>query len=79
MTSALALPARRSGRPGGPQSWLTGASTRPPKRTSWRATAAFEAFGEVMPEMSEEQAKVEATQAIAYAAANHTEWFWRGA
>ena len=28
--------------------------------------------------MPEEQAKVETNQAIAYAAANHTEWFWDG-
>jgi chemotaxis methyl-accepting protein methylase len=40
--------------------------------------AAFEAFREVLPDMPEEQAKAEANHAIAYAAANHTEWFWRG-
>jgi hypothetical protein len=28
--------------------------------------------------MPKEQAKVETAQAIAYAAANHTAWFWRG-
>jgi hypothetical protein len=28
--------------------------------------------------MSEAQAKMEMTHAIAYAAANHTAWFWRG-
>jgi hypothetical protein len=38
--------------------------------------AAFEAFREVLPEMPEEQAKVEANHAIAFAAANHGEWFW---
>jgi hypothetical protein len=41
--------------------------------------AAFEAFREVLPEMPERQAKIETNQAIAYAAANHTKWFWRGA
>jgi hypothetical protein len=41
--------------------------------------AAFEAFCSVLPEMPEEQAEVETSQAIAYAAANHTEWFWRPA
>jgi hypothetical protein len=28
--------------------------------------------------MPEEQAKLETSQAIAYAAANHTAWFWGG-
>ena len=28
--------------------------------------------------MPEEQAKEEVMHAIAYAAANHTEWFWKG-
>jgi hypothetical protein len=40
--------------------------------------AAFEAFREVLPEMPEQQAKVEANHAIAYAAANHGGWLWRG-
>jgi hypothetical protein len=43
---------------------------------AWRAALA--AFREALPEMPEEQAKQETTQAIAYAAAQHTEWFWRG-
>jgi hypothetical protein len=30
----------------------------------------------VLPDMPEEQAEVETRRAIAYAAANHTEWFW---
>jgi chemotaxis methyl-accepting protein methylase len=55
-------------------------------RREYRATredrfaseAAFEAFREVLPDMPEEQAKVEANHAIAYAATNHTEWFWKG-
>ena len=38
--------------------------------------AAFEAFRGVLPDMPQELAKVETNQAIAYAAANHTEWFW---
>lgn len=38
--------------------------------------AALEAFREVLPEMPEDQAKVETAIAIAYAAANHTKWFW---
>jgi hypothetical protein len=33
---------------------------------------------EVVPDMSEAQAKMEMTHGIAYAAANHTAWFWRG-
>jgi hypothetical protein len=40
--------------------------------------AAFAAFREVLPEMGEAQAKMETTQAIAFAAANHTSWFWGG-
>ena len=40
--------------------------------------AAYAAFREVLPEMPEQQAKLETTHAIAYAAANHTEWFWGG-
>jgi hypothetical protein len=43
---------------------------------AWRA--ALVAFREVLPDVPEEQAKLETTQAIAYAAANHTVWFWRG-
>ena len=31
---------------------------------------------EVLPEMPEEQAKMETTHAIAWAATNHTKWFW---
>jgi hypothetical protein len=40
--------------------------------------AAYAAFREALPEMPEEQAKRETTQAIAYAAAQHTKWFWAG-
>jgi hypothetical protein len=40
--------------------------------------AALAAFREVLPQMPEEQAKLETTHAIAYAAANHTKWFWAG-
>jgi hypothetical protein len=40
--------------------------------------AAYAAFREVLSEMPEEQAKQETTRAIAYAAANHTKWFWGG-
>jgi hypothetical protein len=40
--------------------------------------AALETFRGVLPDLSKEQAKVETTQAIAFAAANHTKWFWRG-
>jgi hypothetical protein len=43
-------------------------------RLAW--PAAYAAFREAVPEMPEEQAKQEASQAIAYAAANHGEWFW---
>jgi hypothetical protein len=45
-------------------------------RLAWQA--AYAAFREVLPEMPAEQAKQETTQAIAYAAANHTAWFWGG-
>jgi hypothetical protein len=45
-------------------------------RLAW--PAAYAAFLEVLPEMPVEQAKVETTHAIAYAAANHTGWFWAG-
>jgi hypothetical protein len=37
--------------------------------------AAYRAFREILPEIPEEQAKRETTQAIAYAAAQHTKWF----
>jgi hypothetical protein len=40
--------------------------------------AAYAAFRELLPDMPEGQAKHETTHAIAYAAANHTVWFWRG-
>jgi hypothetical protein len=40
---------------------------------------AAKAFREVLPNMPEEQAKTETSHAIAYAAANHTEWLWSGA
>jgi hypothetical protein len=45
-------------------------------RLAW--PAAYKAFREVLPEMPEGQAKAETTQVIAYAAANHTAWFWGG-
>jgi hypothetical protein len=45
-------------------------------RLAW--PAAYVAFREVLPEMPEAQAKHETTRAIAYAAANHTAWFWGG-
>jgi hypothetical protein len=45
-------------------------------RLAW--PAAYEAFREALPEMGEAQAKLETIQAIAYAAANHTAWFWTG-
>jgi hypothetical protein len=40
--------------------------------------AAYAAFREMLPRMPEAQAKLETTHAIAYAAANHTKWFWGG-
>jgi hypothetical protein len=43
---------------------------------AWRAALA--AFRELLPEMPEERAKQETSQAIAFAAANHTRWFWGG-
>ena len=43
---------------------------------AWRAALA--AFRETLPEVPEAQAEAETTHAIAYAAANHTAWFWGG-
>jgi hypothetical protein len=43
---------------------------------AWRAALA--AFREVLPEMPDEQARRETSQAIAFAASNHTRWFWGG-
>ena len=40
--------------------------------------AAVAAFREVLPEMPDKEAEHEVMHAIAYAAANHTEWFWGG-
>jgi hypothetical protein len=45
-------------------------------RMAW--PTAYAAFREVLPEMLEEQAKLETIHAIAYAAANHTKWFRGG-
>ncbi len=44
-------------------------------RMAW--PAAYSALREVVPAMPEAQAKQETTHAIAFAAANHTAWFWR--
>src|SRR5262249_16804598 len=40
--------------------------------------AALGAFREVLPEMPDKEAEREVMHAIAYAAANHTKWFWDG-
>jgi hypothetical protein len=40
--------------------------------------AAYTAFREVLRDMPEAQAKHETTHTIAWAAANHTAWFWGG-
>jgi hypothetical protein len=40
--------------------------------------AAYAAFRKVLPEMPKDQAKSETTHAIAWAATNHTKWFWDG-
>lgn len=45
-------------------------------RLAW--PAAYAAFREVLPDMPEAQAKHETNHAIAFAAAKHTAWFWRG-
>jgi hypothetical protein len=45
-------------------------------RLAW--PVALAALREVLPDMPEAQAKHEATHAIAFAAANHTAWFWAG-
>jgi hypothetical protein len=45
-------------------------------RIAW--PSAYAAFREVLPDMPEAQAKHETTHAIAFAAANHTAWFWAG-
>jgi hypothetical protein len=39
---------------------------------------ALAALREVLPDMPETQAKHETAHAIAFAAANHTAWFWAG-
>ena len=49
---------------------------RDPAGLAW--PAAYAAFREVLPELPEAQAKLETAQAIAFAAANHTRWFWSG-
>lgn len=43
---------------------------------AWQA--AYAAFREVLPQLPEAQAKMETTHAIAWAAREHTAWFWRG-
>ena len=40
--------------------------------------AAVAALREVLPDMPAEQAEAETAQAIAFAAANHTDGFWKG-
>jgi hypothetical protein len=45
-------------------------------RLAW--PVAYAAFREVLPDMPEAHAKHETTHAIAFAAANHTAWFWGG-
>ena len=50
----------------------------PPAKTGHAWPAAYVAFREVLPEMPEAEAKMQTTHAIAYAAANHTAWFWGG-
>jgi hypothetical protein len=35
-------------------------------------------FRQALPDLPEQQAKHEVMHAIAYAAANHTKWFWAG-
>jgi hypothetical protein len=40
--------------------------------------AALAAFRQALPDLPEQQAKHEVMHAIAYAAANHTKWFWAG-
>jgi hypothetical protein len=40
--------------------------------------AALAAFREVLPDMPENEAERQMTLAVAYAAANHTAWFWGG-
>ena len=42
-------------------------------------TKAVAALREVLPQMPEAEAELETTRAIAYAAAQHTDWFWKGA
>ena len=48
----------------------------PPQQSAWHA--AYAAFREVASDMPEAEAKMQTTLAIAYAAANHTAWFWGG-
>jgi len=45
-------------------------------RLSWPLAVA--ALREVLPEMPDALARLETTHAIAYAAREHTKWFWAG-
>ncbi len=54
------------------------------KARQWRASedvahqAAIDAYLLVRPQDDREEAARQVARAIAYAAAHHTEWFWRG-
>ena len=43
---------------------------------AWDAASA--AFREVLPQMPEKYARQEVINAVAFAASNHTKWFWQG-
>ena len=72
----LTLPREEIRPRGGPLSWPTGANIRLPVRIALRAAAL--SLRSVLPAMPENQAKVETNYTIAYTAANHTAWFWKG-
>jgi hypothetical protein len=54
-----------------------GVSTGPLPIAASRARAVAAVLS-VWPELAPQQASAEAVNAVAYAAGNHTEWFWRG-
>ena len=67
--SSARLACRGHGLPGGRQ------AGRNHRAADAKAVAAFR---KALPDMRERETAQEVIQAIAYAAANHTEWFWRG-
>ena len=76
MNDPDAVPTARRDRP----AWRAAAplteADGPPARTVWRGAPPTPPSARCCRRVPEEQAKGETTYAIAYAAANHTKWFW---